>query len=1428
MLAAISPPSHNISQSIPYTHSPTRGSTLLDPVSPVENKVCPGCHLTLMDDRDGVAVAFGQSFFHVDCFKCAKCHDKVTADTNLLLLSDGQPVCSNCSYSCSLCHQPILDEAIMTGDDSYHAHCFKCRSCHNRIDELMFAKTSHGIYCMSCHHQRVARSRRHAQKQKERTSGPSSTPSNSHGRPAKEQMGLSRNTPTGRFAPDSAPVAPPSSATPVPAQASPARPKHATPYESRDNHQPEVQISQSGRQSGQLECDERRSAPHTPTALLPSPRQTSRNLLPSPTSPSVSPHADSAGPSSPAIVVPPEVPEAGPQVALSSPQRETSDERGNARSFLSPDLPMSLEPEHSKSYNEGTRPLNVLLKSDAPPPGSSLSVRVSGRAGKRNSINPAMSFNYETFATESSNKSSSAPQSPLCSVLPMPDTSRALTHTDVQPPPLREQASVGLSRQLSRKSHTEPLSPSAAPGSMLSRSHSQKESSFRPPLHQNMVLERLPPRTHSLNASIQDPKLLTRRPSTANSTSGRKSSDEKDRSKPGSSLSIDVEKSRAGYGKRPMSPAYKAASPAHKVDVPHGIESGTDTSDGERELSTDERNQLSPLPSKEKEAKSRRRPLEPELDAKRPTSPEVSREVSFISSAGDADSEDESSPVERVSRSTFIAPAHPPIRFSISANGFQELLSLVDPRNRSSLQGIEELVKLNEDAAMRLDASLNPDVDATQNEGRRSSTPASNATPTTFGYSSPADNSSVTTISAPSSQGHDDSFVMLDSPGGAASDLLQRQRSIRNAVPTSSRSSSELSHGAPTSDGRRVRLDSNSSHQIGAGSPEPGAHITVTAPDLSVPRSAKLDPSHAVIKRLQDALQDSGRRGTTQITLDQEFVQAIVMMVEQRRDENVQMKGKLNHIKRASRQAMNGLTVAQSEYEAELKARRDAEAEVTRLRVLLSGQAARITALSGQGRKDELHKQLTRELSDSLNVLEHDVSTLKVERDVALVEMEEIAASRRCAAVPDRETATLSRSLSTRLDNLKAQYRGELVSLTDEREALLREIAELQSTRDVFLEETTMLSARNEELAQLNAHYMRRIEAASSESPMAGREKLSLEHQRSVSNFQPANGSFRASTDESVDSNSTRYAKGQKPSSSDVTLRVFKWRGHNRDASPATSQALDSVSEKSLFKHTFQQVSVLRFTKCDHCGEKLWGFQARCQTCNISVHPRCQQHVQVICSPQISRRDDGAAMSSLHPSIFGRELTEQVRADSKLTDRMVPLIVEKCIAAVDATALDYEGIYRKTGGSGQSKMITQLFERGDYTSFDLLDCERFNDICSVTSVLKTYFRSLPNPLLTFVLHDEFIFASTIQDPIHKSGKYADLVKQLPTEHYYTLRTLMLHLHRIQEHHDQNLMTARNLGVVFGRTCCLFRSLGVAYSSPARSYVNALSQSWSRV
>ena len=202
----------------------------------------------------------------------------------------------------------------------------------------------------------------------------------------------------------------------------------------------------------------------------------------------------------------------------------------------------------------------------------------------------------------------------------------------------------------------------------------------------------------------------------------------------------------------------------------------------------------------------------------------------------------------------------------------------------------------------------------------------------------------------------------------------------------------------------------------------------------------------------------------------------------------------------------------------------------------------------------------------------------------------------------DRDGTILSRSLSTRLDNLKAQYKSELMSLSNERESLLREIAELQSDRNVFLEETTMLNVRNEELAHLNAHYMRRIEAAASSAPLPPvRENQSFERHRPVKPLQPShtvnasNASIGLSSDESHES--AKYMKVQQKSmTGDAPLRVFKWRGGHKEGSTTSLAALDGPNGKSWLKHAFQSVSVLRLSKCDHCSEKLWGSQARCQS----------------------------------------------------------------------------------------------------------------------------------------------------------------------------------------------------------------------------------------
>jgi Rho-type GTPase-activating protein 1/2 len=51
--------------------------------------------------------------------------------------------------------------------------------------------------------------------------------------------------------------------------------------------------------------------------------------------------------------------------------------------------------------------------------------------------------------------------------------------------------------------------------------------------------------------------------------------------------------------------------------------------------------------------------------------------------------------------------------------------------------------------------------------------------------------------------------------------------------------------------------------------------------------------------------------------------------------------------------------------------------------------------MSGDARKDEVRQQLSKELNDNLSVLEYDLSKLKVERDMALAEVEELSATKK-------------------------------------------------------------------------------------------------------------------------------------------------------------------------------------------------------------------------------------------------------------------------------------------------------------------------------------------------------------------------------------------------------------------------------------------------
>ena len=102
--------------------------------------------------------------WHIDCFRCNTCGTILDSDANLLLLGDGSLICNNCTYSCSVCGNKIEDLAILTGDQAFCANCFKCRNCKKKIENLKYARTSQGIFCMECHESLMQRRRKKSQK----------------------------------------------------------------------------------------------------------------------------------------------------------------------------------------------------------------------------------------------------------------------------------------------------------------------------------------------------------------------------------------------------------------------------------------------------------------------------------------------------------------------------------------------------------------------------------------------------------------------------------------------------------------------------------------------------------------------------------------------------------------------------------------------------------------------------------------------------------------------------------------------------------------------------------------------------------------------------------------------------------------------------------------------------------------------------------------------------------------------------------------------------------------------------------------------------------------------------------------------------------------------------------------------------------------
>lgn len=161
---------------------------------------------------------------------------------------------------------------------------------------------------------------------------------------------------------------------------------------------------------------------------------------------------------------------------------------------------------------------------------------------------------------------------------------------------------------------------------------------------------------------------------------------------------------------------------------------------------------------------------------------------------------------------------------------------------------------------------------------------------------------------------------------------------------------------------------------------------------------------------------------------------------------------------------------------------------------------------------------------------------------------------------------------------------------------------------------------------------------------------------------------------------------------------------------------------------------------------------------------------------------------------FGVDLAEQMARDNV----EVPTIVTKCCQAIEKYGMQTQGIYRISGTTSKVANLRQRLDK-DLEAVDLDAPEWSGDIHNVTSVLKMWLRELPDPLLTFNLHQGFIEAAKIENDRLRHIRLHERVNELPDPNYATLKFFLGHLHRINQHAAVNAMSMQNLSIVFGPT-----------------------------
>ncbi|XP_071106222.1 rho GTPase-activating protein 24-like isoform X2 [Haliotis cracherodii] len=168
-------------------------------------------------------------------------------------------------------------------------------------------------------------------------------------------------------------------------------------------------------------------------------------------------------------------------------------------------------------------------------------------------------------------------------------------------------------------------------------------------------------------------------------------------------------------------------------------------------------------------------------------------------------------------------------------------------------------------------------------------------------------------------------------------------------------------------------------------------------------------------------------------------------------------------------------------------------------------------------------------------------------------------------------------------------------------------------------------------------------------------------------------------------------------------------------------------------------------------------------------------------------------------AIFGQNLEEAMKFTHS-EGKQIPAIIEKCVEFLYANGLEVEGIFRLPGRTSLIRELKEKFDCAEAVSFDMLQ----PDVNSVASLLKLYFRELPESIIPCKLYQRymnhalrFIDAKNEETQDKCVAELQGAMPDMPKDNYCILKYLCKFLHDIGEKSDINKMTVNNLATVFG-------------------------------